>query len=410
MRDAGWPRRSALDAESVYRFVVSMVVILAAITLAPNFSLAAHHRNPKYSSAPAAAATPESYAEACVMEPTTGTIIFEKNDHQPWPTASLAKMMLMLIVAEKIHDGSLKPTDRITTSAKASKMGGSQVYLKEGETFSLDDMMKAVVVHSANDASTAVAEYVAGSTDAFVQMMNAQAAKLGMKDSHYYSVHGLPPARGEQPDVASAYDQALLARALLKYPEVLRWSSIDTAPFRGGTFVLRNTNHLVRTFPGCDGLKTGFYDKAGFNVVATAKRGNLRLIAVVLGTPHKLTNFKEAAEMMANGFAQYEMHPVASKGSAAPGAIAVTGGSVASIKPIFAGDAAVFTRRDEAAKAVELDYNLPPEVAAPLKAGQQIGTAQVMQDGKATCTIALVAPVDVPKRSGGVVGRILGKL
>ncbi|MGC1678995.1 MAG: D-alanyl-D-alanine carboxypeptidase family protein [Candidatus Binataceae bacterium] len=387
-----------------------MVVILAAITLAPNFSLAAHHRNPKYSSAPAAAATPESYAEACVMEPTTGTIIFEKNDHQPWPTASLAKMMLMLIVAEKIHDGSLKPTDRITTSAKASKMGGSQVYLKEGETFSLDDMMKAVVVHSANDASTAVAEYVAGSTDAFVQMMNAQAAKLGMKDSHYYSVHGLPPARGEQPDVASAYDQALLARALLKYPEVLRWSSIDTAPFRGGTFVLRNTNHLVRTFPGCDGLKTGFYDKAGFNVVATAKRGNLRLIAVVLGTPHKLTNFKEAAEMMANGFAQYEMHPVASKGSAAPGAIAVTGGSVASIKPIFAGDAAVFTRRDEAAKAVELDYNLPPEVAAPLKAGQQIGTAQVMQDGKATCTIALVAPVDVPKRSGGVVGRILGKL
>ncbi len=231
-----------------------------------------------------------------------------------------------------------------------------------------------------------------------------------MKDTHYYSVHGLPPGRGEQADVASAYDQALLARALLKYPDVLRWSSIDTAPFRGGTFVLRNTNHLVRTFPGCDGLKTGFYDKAGFNVVATAKRGNLRLIAVVLGTPHKLTNFKEAAEMMATGFAQYEMHPIASKGSAAPGAITVTGGSVASIKPIFAGDAAVFTRRDEAAKAVELDYNLPPQVAAPLKAGQQIGTAQIMQDGKAIDTIALVAPVDVPKKSGGVVGRILGKL
>lgn len=410
MRNAGWLRRSALNSEVFYRFTISLALILAAITLAPNLAHAAHRRSAKYSSAPAAAATPEPYAEACVMEPTTGTVIFEKNDHQPWPTASLAKMMLMLIVAEKLHDGSLKPTDQIIASTKAAKMGGSQVYLKEGETFSLDNMMKAVVVHSANDASVAVAEYVAGSTDAFVQMMNAQAAKLGMKDTHYYSVHGLPPGSGEQADVASGYDQALLARALLKYPDVLRWSSIDTAPFRGGTFVLRNTNHLIRTFPGCDGLKTGFYDKAGFNVVATAKRGNLRLIAVVLGTPHKLTNFKEAAEMMATGFAQYEMHPVASKGSAAPGAIAVTGGSVASIKPIFAGDAAVFTRRDEAAKAVELDYNLPPQVAAPLKAGQQIGTAQIMQDGKAIDTIALVAPVDVPKKSGGVVGRILGKL
>lgn len=410
MRDAGWPRRSVLDAELFYRFAISLGVLLAAITLVPHFARAAHHRNAKYSSAPAAVTTPESYAEACVMEPTTGTIIFEKNDHQPWPTASLAKMMLMLIVAQKLHDGSLKPTDQITTSTKASKMGGSQVYLKEGETFSLDDMMKAIVVHSANDASTAVAEFVAGSTDAFVQMMNAQAARLGMKDSHYYSVHGLPPGRGEQADVASAYDQALLARALLKYPDVLRWSSIDTAPFRGGAFVLRNTNHLVRTFPGCDGLKTGFYDKAGFNVVATAKRGNLRLIAVVLGTPHKLTNFKQAAEMMSNGFAEYEMHPIASKGSAAPGAIAVTGGSVASIKPIFAGDAAVFTRRNESAKTVELDYNLPQEVAAPLKAGQQIGTAQVMRDGKAIDTIALVAPADVPKKSGGIVGRILGKL
>ena len=141
-------------------------------------------------------------------------------------------MMLMLIVAEKLHDGSLKLTDNITTSRKAAEMGGSQVYLKEGETFSLDDMMKAVVVHSANDASVAVAEYIAGSTEAFVVMMNQQAAAIGMKDSHYYSVNGLPPSKGESADVASAYDQAILARELLKYPDVIRWASIDTAPFR----------------------------------------------------------------------------------------------------------------------------------------------------------------------------------
>ncbi|HUY27455.1 MAG TPA: D-alanyl-D-alanine carboxypeptidase family protein [Candidatus Binataceae bacterium] len=403
-------RLSAHDAGGVYRFAISLAAILAAITLAPNFAHAAHHHRLRHSSAPASAATPEPYAEACVMEPTSGTVIFEKNDHQPWPTASLAKMMLMLIVAQKLHDGSLKPTDQIATSVKAAKMGGSQVYLKDGETFSLDDMMKAVVVHSANDASVAVAEYVAGSTEAFVTMMNQQAARLGMKDTHYYSVHGLPPGRGQNADVASAYDQALLARALLAYPDVLRWSSIDTAPFRNGTFVLRNTNHLVRTFQGCDGLKTGFYDKAGFNVVATARRGNLRLIAVVLGTPHKLTNFKEAAEMMAAGFREYEMHSVAAKGAQAPGAIAVTGGSVASIKPVFASDATVFIRRDDSAKTVEVAYNLPPSIAAPLKAGQRIGTAEVTRDGKAVATVALVAPADVPSRPAGIVGRILGKL
>ena len=410
MGNARLLRLSAHDAGFVYRFVISLAASLAAITFAPNFAHAARHHRLRHSAAPASAATPEPYAEACVMEPSTGTVIFEKNDHQPWPTASLAKMMLMLIVAQKLHDGSLKPTDQIATSAKAAKMGGSQVYLKDGETFPLDDMMKAVVVHSANDASVAVAEYVAGSTEAFVTMMNQQAARLGMKDTHYYSVHGLPPGRSQNADVASAYDQALLARALLAYPDVLRWSSIDTAPFRNGTFVLRNTNHLVRTFHGCDGLKTGFYDKAGFNVVATAKRGNLRLVAVVLGTPHKLTNFKEAAEMMAAGFSEYEMHPVAVKGAMAPGAVVVTGGAVASIKPVFANDAAVFTRRDAAAKTVEVAYDLPPSISAPLKAGQRIGSARITQDGKAVATVALVAPADVPSRRAGIVGGILGKL
>ncbi len=209
------------------------------------------------------------------MEPASGRVIFDQDMHKPWPPASMTKMMLMLIVAEKLHDGSLKLTDQVSTSALASKMGGSQVYLKEGETFSLDDMMKAIVVHSANDASMAMAEYIAGSGAAFVVMMNKRAHELGMKDTHYYSPHGLPPAPGEQADMTSAYDSALLARELIKYPDVLRWSSIDTCGFRNNTFELRNTNHLIRTYRGCDGLKTGFYYQAGFNVTATARRGGL---------------------------------------------------------------------------------------------------------------------------------------
>ena len=260
-------------------------------------------------SAAAKAAQPdklnEPYAAALLIEPETGTVMFENNAHKPWPTASLAKMMIAMIVAQKLADGSLKLDTMITSSRRAADMGGSQVYLKEGEVFSLDDMMKAIMVHSANDASVAVAEYIGGSTEAFVEMMNREAARLGMKDTHYYSVHGLPPAPGEQPDISSAWDEALLARALVGYPQVMRWASIDTAPFRGGSFMLSNTNHLVRTFPGCDGLKTGFYYEAGFNVVATAHRGGLRLIAVVLGSPRKAENFNSAAELLAQGFANY---------------------------------------------------------------------------------------------------------
>jgi D-alanyl-D-alanine carboxypeptidase (penicillin-binding protein 5/6) len=369
-----------------------------------------HHPHAAAAKTVSHTASDEPYVEAAVMEPTTGTFIFEKNDHQPWPTASLAKMMLMLVVAQKLHDGSLKLSDQVTASREAAKMGGSQVYLKEGEVFSLDDMMKAVVVHSANDASLAVAEYVAGSGPAFVQLMNRQAAALGMKDTHYYSVHGLPPVPGEQADVASAFDQALLARELLRYPEVVRWSSIDTAPFRAGAFELRNTNHLVRTYPGCDGLKTGFYDRAGFNVAATAKRGNLRMIAVVLGTPHKLTNFKVAAELMSAGFTDYEMASIVKKGTPASQTVAIADGAAPSVAPVFATDAAIFFRRGESKKNVHVTYNLPASINAPVKAGQQIGSAQVVADGKPVDSVALIAPADVAKRGGGLLVRMLGKL
>jgi D-alanyl-D-alanine carboxypeptidase (penicillin-binding protein 5/6) len=230
-----------------------------------------------------------------------------------------------------------------------------------------------------------------------------------MKESHYYNVHGLPPTAGEQADVASAYDQALLARELLKYPDVLRWSSIDTAPFRGDSFVLRNTNHMVRTYQGCDGLKTGFYDKAGFNVVATAKRGDLRLIAVVLGTPHKLTNFKEASELMSQGFVNYQVHSVAKKGTPIAQVVAVSGGETDMMKPVWGSDAGVFVKRGDAKTDLKVDYNLPPSVIAPIKAGQQIGTANVLSGGKPVATIALLAPTDVAKKES-VIKRLLGRL
>jgi D-alanyl-D-alanine carboxypeptidase (penicillin-binding protein 5/6) len=348
------------------------------------------------------------YATACVMEPTSGAVIFAKEMHKPWPTASLAKMMLMLIVAEKLHDGSLKLTDQITTSRKAAKMGGSQVYLKEGETFSLEEMMKAVVVHSANDSALAVAEYIAGSDEAFVEMANKRAKELGMADSHYYSVHGLPPAPGEQADVASAYDSAILARELIKYPDILRWSAIDSCMFRNGTFELRNTNHLVRTFRGCDGLKTGFYYKAGFNVVATAKRNGLRLIAVVLGSPRKNQNFGEAGTLLSQGFLNYYMYPVAKKGAPIGQPVQVSDGTPASLKPVWADDLAVFLKHGQEKDAVKFRYELPPSFAAPIKTGQRLGTGDVLVDGKVVGSVPLVAPADVQRQS--LFSRLTGKL
>jgi serine-type D-Ala-D-Ala carboxypeptidase (penicillin-binding protein 5/6) len=394
------------------------LVIAAGAVFSPPLLVAAatgrHHRGSR-KSAPAATGTAHQanpltgpYATACAMEPTTGTVIFDHDMNQPWPTASLAKMMLMLLVAKKIADGSLKLTDKVTTSAAAAKMGGSQVYLKVGETFTLEEMMQAIVVHSANDATYAVAEFIGGSADACVQMMNQEAAALGLKNTHYYSVHGLPPAPGKQADVSSAYDLAIIARELVTYPEIVRWSAIDTTGFRNGTFELRNTNHLVRTFPGCDGLKTGFYDQAGFNVVATAKRNGLRLIAVVLGSPRKEENFDSAATLMSQGFLNYEMREVAKKGTPIAQAVTVKGGAIGSIRPVWAADATVFMKRDAQKQSYTINYMLPAMIAAPIKAGQSIGTGEVIVEGKPQQAIAVIAPADVAQ--GSLIQRLIGDL
>ncbi len=322
-------------------------------------------------------------------------MLFAKNEHQPWPTASLAKMMLMEIVAEKLDDGSLKLTDQIPTSEKAAKMGGSQVYLKPGENFSVDDTMKAIIVHSANDSSVAMAEYLAGSTEAFVPMMNAEAAKLGMKDTHYYSVHGLPPAPGEQADVASAYDQALLARALVKHPQILQWS--------GDHHGALSRRHLRAAQHQSSGVQLQRMRRAqdrlplqgGFNVVATAHRGGMRLIAVVLGSPRKGENFRSAGELMSQGFAQYEMKAIAKKGSASSVSVAVTDGAAPKIVPVWGDDATIFMKRGDTKAGYKVNYTVPATIAAPIQAGQKIGSAEVIVDGQPASTVALLAPSDI---------------
>jgi D-alanyl-D-alanine carboxypeptidase (penicillin-binding protein 5/6) len=197
------------------------------------------------------------YAAAVVIDVATGEVLMEKNAHTALPPASMVKMMTELVVLEKVATGEATLADMVTVSAHASRIGGSQAYLMQGERFSIEELLIAVAIHSANDAAVALAEHVAGTAGAFVELMNERARELGMRNTVFHSVHGLPPGRGQLSDLASAHDMALLGRELVKHPEATEWAARTDAPFRGGAFKLENKNPLVGKFPGLDGLKTG---------------------------------------------------------------------------------------------------------------------------------------------------------
>lgn len=249
-------------------------------------------------------AAPVAYV---VMDADSGTILAEQDAHKRWPPASMTKMMTVLLAMERVRAGTMSLDEPVRTSAWASRIGGSQVYLAEGETFPLGEMLRAVMIASANDAAVAVAEHMAGSSAAFVELMNARAKALGLADTTYQSPHGLPPAKGQTADLTSAHDLAVLARELMRFPEVMRWAGTASAGFRNDTLNMANTNHLLRTYPGATGLKTGYYREAGFSVTATATRSDLNLIAVALGLPTKPECFGAAARLMNETFAAYRV-------------------------------------------------------------------------------------------------------
>lgn len=248
------------------------------------------------------ARTAVPYLGAIVVEAESGQILFaDKPDAQAYP-ASILKLMDLLIILDKLSEGTLKLTDPVTVTAEASKIGGSQVFLKEHEVFTVDDLLYALMVQSANDAATALAIHVAGSKEAFVDLMNQRARSLGMKNTVFHSIHGLPPGPGQQPDVTTARDLAKLGRELLKYPDTLRYTSTRKRGFRNDTFILETHNHLLGTFAGCDGFKTGFFTEAGYAIAATAQRGDTRVIAVVLGSPSRSMRDAKTAELLTKGF------------------------------------------------------------------------------------------------------------
>lgn len=340
------------------------------------------------------------------MEAETGAILFEKDIHKQRSPASMVKMMLMLIVMEKIHAGELHLSDTITASAHASKMGGSQVYLREGETFTLEEMMKAIVVASANDACAAVSEHISGTIEGFVELMNERAKALHLSDTHFETVHGLPPSNGTPSDLTSAHDLALLARELTKHPEIFSWGAIKEDSLRDGKFVLTNTNKLIYNFPGADGFKTGFHHDAGFNITATAQRDGLRMIAVVMGAPTSQVRFEEARRLLSMGFNSYRKMVVVRKDTPIGPEIQVSGSTVRKFRAVAQEDLAIVVKKG-AEKQLVTDVQVPANIAAPAHRGQAIGEVRVKQLDQILTKTAATVPEEIPQV--GLIWRLFGR-
>ena len=244
----------------------------------------------------------DPYTSAIVIDADTGTILVEENaDTEVYP-ASVVKLMSMLIITERIESGQMTLTDQIPVTGEAARMGGAQVYLAEGESFTLEEMLYALAIKSANDVAVALAIHIGGSKDGFVKLMNERAAELGLTATTFASVHGLPPDEGQKPDRTTARDIATLSMEILKHPSLIKYTSAKEKWFRNDTFEMMTHNRLLHNVDGCDGLKTGYFKAAGFSIAATAKRQGRRVIAVVMGSTVRQTRDDKTADFINQGF------------------------------------------------------------------------------------------------------------
>jgi D-alanyl-D-alanine carboxypeptidase (penicillin-binding protein 5/6) len=382
---------------------VAVWLLLAAVlfSLAPPAFAARARSGADHPTAPHSPAAEESAGPGTpswiVISATSGEEVSSQEPDRPGAPASMTKMMLALLVMEAVKEGQFKLTDPVRTSRLASKMGGSQVYLKEGESFPVEDMLAALLIGSANDAAAALAELLTGSVEATIQRMNDRAAALKLTQTKFASVHGLPPSRGQEGDVTTPRDMARIAQELLKYPEVLRWTGTPEAPFRGGAFRLQNSNKLIGHFPGADGIKTGHYREAGYNVAATAKRGTLRLIAVVMGAPTNQARFTEAARLLGEGFNRFVEVSVVKAGAAVGTELRIPRAR-GPFRPLAANDVQVLVKREEK-DAVKTSVEIQPDLKAPLAKGQTVGQLVVRIGEREVARTPVVTAGEVTRKA-----------
>ena len=339
------------------------------------------------------------YKAALLADAESGRILHHDRMHQKIYPASLVKMMVALIALEEIEAGRISLQDSVTVSRWASKIGGHQVYLKQGEIFNFIELLKATVIGSANDASVAVAEHVLGSDKVFIKRMNERALELGMKKTRFYSVHGLPPGRGQQLDVSTAYDLYLLALELIKHPQFLRWSSTRLESFRNGTFQLLNTNHrLIKSYRGMEGMKTGYHRRAGFNLVSSAKRDGQRYISIVLGAKSSRMRSKITRHLLDFGFDNYQKLDLNKIDANVSYSADVKGGELdnVSLRPT---EAVSLLLSAEEHQRLEIWPQIPAQTVAPVKAEQKLGTLEYWLDGKLLKEVALQTEFAVAEQS-----------
>ena len=329
---------------------------------------------------------------ALLMEKQTGTVLFAKDEHTPREPASVTKVMTLLLTMEAIDSGALSYDDTVTGSAHAASMGGSQIWLKEGEQMRVEELIKAVCVVSGNDAAVALGEHLAGSEEAFVARMNERAKELGMNDTHFVNCTGLP-ADGH---VTSAYDIALMSRELIwRHPDIRRFTTIWMDSLRDGASMLVNTNKLIRFYPGATGLKTGSTDSAKYCISATAEKDGMELIAVVLGGSTSDKRFSDAKVLLNYGFASYSLVTVTPE-SPLP-AIPVTLGTQKTVQSVLSPDNALLLEKDRAGGLTQ-SLTLPESVEAPIEAGEPLGTLDIFSsDGTLLVSLPLLAGESVAR-------------
>ena len=345
----------------------------------------------------AAAEDLELPAPSCIlMEKQTGQVLYESNAHEKLRPASVTKVMTLLLVMEALESGSIGWDDTVTTSAAAAAKGGSQIYLEENEQLPLTEMLKSVVVSSANDCACALAEHVAGSEAAFVSRMNDRAAELGMTDTHFVNCTGLDDGPDADTHLTTAYDIALMSRALLQHDEIKQYTTIWMDTVRNGQFGLSNTNKLVRFYDGTTGLKTGYTSQAGYCLSASAERGGMELIAVVMHCKSSVDRFESAKALLNYGFSNYALVTPEPEDGIPP--VPVVLGTQEFVTPVPQSDAPLLLEKARAAQ-IRTSVEMDASVRAPVAAGQPLGRMTVTAGDETVAEIPLVAPAEIPART-----------
>lgn len=308
---------------------------------------------------------------AILIDANTGQILYEKDSHKVLPPASVTKVMTLLLAIEAIDSGKIKITDKVSTSKHAYDMGGTQIYLEVGEEMTVDDLMKAISMNSANDASVAIAEYISGNEENFVELMNKRAKELGAINTHFKNASGLP----EEGHTTTAYDIAMISKELVKHESIFKYLTNKIDSLRNGKFNLANTNKLLWRYKGADGIKTGSTAEALYCLAATAKRNDTRMIAVVFGAPDSETRFKEAAKLLDYGFANYESIRLAREGET-QGNIQVLKSKEKTLNAVAGKDEYVLLKKGEN-KNLTKEISINKYVEAPVKKGTKIGTVKI---------------------------------